>query len=109
MPTREDKKRHDDDLLVTHKPATAPSPDKLAHNRAPAPAMQREELELMRKQVLRTTDAAARRELIARMQQRFGNDKTNEVVRELRHEHLEHADDNLPGRSAPAAAKKGKA
>ncbi len=108
MPTREDKKRHDDDLLVTHKPATAPSPDKLAHNRAPA-AMQREELELMRKQVHATTDAAARRELIARMQQRFGNDKTNAVVRELRREHPEHPDDTLPGRSAPAAAKKGKA
>lgn len=108
MPSREDKKRHDDELLVTHKPATAPSPDKLAHNRAPA-ALQREEFEMMRKQVHSTTDAAARRELVARMQQRFGNAKTSSVVRELRREHPEHADGNLPGRSAPAAGKKGKA
>jgi hypothetical protein len=84
---REDKKKHDDEMLIVHKPGAKADPDKGGRSPSGAPrvpALERQELDLLQKQVKAAKDPAVRRDLVARVQQRFGNEKAIEVVREIR-------------------------
>jgi hypothetical protein len=121
MPMREDQKKHDEEMLIVHKPGAEPDPKKLGGKsgsggggsaaRLPrAASVDKQELELMKKQLGMTKDPALRRELLAQVQQKFGNDKAIEVVRELR---LKPTDDDAKAAAvhAPPGAggtKKGK-
>jgi hypothetical protein len=104
MPTHEDQKKHDEEMLIVHKPGPKPDPDKVG-GPAPAAMMPRaasldaQELDLLRKQLSMTKDPAVRRALVTQVQQKFGNDKATEVVRELR---LSTHDDDPPARPTGA-------
>lgn len=119
MPTREDQKRHDEEMLLVHKPGAAADPKKVggmaraaaegpAAAKAPrAASLDKQELDLMKKQIGMTKDPAARRELLGQIQHKFGNEKAGEVVRELR---LQPTDDDVKAKAAHGAGgtKKGK-
>src|SRR5436190_7968860 len=109
MPMHEDHKKHDEEMLIVHKPGPAPDPKKVG---GPAPAgpmpraasLDAQELDLLKKQLSMTKDLAVRRALVAQIQDKFGNDKAAEVVRELRLS--AHGDDDAPARP-PAARRRG--
>jgi hypothetical protein len=91
VPARDDKKKRDEEMLIVHKPGPKADPGKAGRGPGPgpgeaprAPALDRQELDLLKKQLGTTKDPAVRRDLIARIQQKFGNDKATEVVREAR-------------------------
>lgn len=109
MPTREDQKKHDEEMLIVHKAGPKADPKKVP-GPAPAPpraaSLDRQELDLLKKQIAMTNDPAVRRDLVAQIQHKFGNDKATKVVREMR---IKAPDDDLKKAKPPGAgAKKGK-
>ncbi len=84
---RELKKKPDaQEMLVVHKPAQKPDPDKSGREHgdsARLPAMA-EELELMRKRLSLAKDSRAKRQLLAEIQRRFGNEKAAQLVQGVR-------------------------
>jgi hypothetical protein len=82
---RENKTR-DDEMLVVHKLPAKPDPNKLARSRgaaAPAVAVEREQLELLKRRARAATDPAIQRDIVAKIQRDFGNDKAAELLHEL--------------------------
>jgi hypothetical protein len=97
---RELKKKPDaQEMLIVHKPPLKADPDKLGRDRdlARAPAMA-EELELMKKKLSLAKDPRDKRQILAEIQRRFGNDKAGQMIQEVRQ----------GGDDAPPAARKGK-
>lgn len=94
-------------MLIVHKPGAKADPDKLGRARPEPPraaSLDKQELDLLKKQLGMTQDPALRRELVGRIKSKFGNEQATQVVRELR---LESAE---PATRAPAGReKKGKA
>ncbi len=84
---RELKKKPDaQEMLVVHKPAQKPDPDKSGREggesaRLPAKT---EELELMRKRLAQAKDSREKRQLLAEIQRRFGNEKAAELIQGVR-------------------------
>ncbi len=103
---REDQKKHDEEMLVVHKPGAKADPKKAG---GPAPAvmpraasLDKHELELIKKQIGMSKDPGVRRDLVAQIQHKFGNDKATEVVREMR---LKTPDDDMKSKPAGAGGK----
>jgi len=107
---REDHKKHDDDMLIVHKPGPKADPVKAGRAAAELPrtaSVDKQELDLLKKQLGMTKDPGVRRDLVGRIQSKFGNDKATEVVRELR---LKTPDDDVQHpKKPPAGGSKGKA
>ena len=109
MPLREEHKKHDDEMLIVHKPGAKAEPSKAGRAAAEVPrvaALDKQELDLLKQQISMTRDPSVRRELVARIQSKFGNEKATEVVQELRHA---HPDDAVSVKKAPTKGGKGKA
>jgi hypothetical protein len=99
---REDHKKHDEEMLIVHKPGPKADPAKAGRAAAELPraaSLDKHELELIKKQIGMTKDPGVRRELIGRIQSKFGNDKATEVVREMR---LKSPDDDHHSKPHPA-------
>jgi hypothetical protein len=84
---RELKKKQDaQEMLIVHKPPLKADPDKAGRERgdpARVPAMT-EELELLRKRLSLAKDHREKRQLLAEIQRRFGNDKAGQMIQEAR-------------------------
>jgi|GEM_PF-2803412 len=110
MSAREDRKQSDEELLIVHKPGPKPDPKKVGAVAAPLPraaSLDKQEVELLKKQLSLSKDPAVRRELVSQIQAKFGNDKAADVVRELR---LKPADDDpMQKANRGSGPKKGKA
>lgn len=84
---REFKKKADEEMLIVHKAAMRPDPDRLGRSRTDssrAPALEQQELELLKARVSLAKDSLEKRNLIAQIQRKFGNEMALEVVREMR-------------------------
>ncbi|MES1164427.1 MAG: hypothetical protein ABUR63_01615 [Verrucomicrobiota bacterium] len=87
MPAREDQKKHDEEMLIVHKAGAKPDPKKVGGPVAAlprAPSLDKQELDLIKKQIGVAKDPGLRRDLLSQISTKFGNDKAIEVVRELR-------------------------
>jgi hypothetical protein len=107
MPMREDKKKHDEEMLIVHKPGPKADPAMAGRSHAEPPratSLDKDELALIKKQIGMTKDPGLRRELLGRIQHRFGNDRANEVVREMR---LKSSDDDLKSKPPAGGGKSG--
>ena len=105
MPTREDQKKHDEEMLIVHKPGAKADPKKVGGPAAALPraaSLDKQELDLMKKQLGLAKDPAVRRDLVSQIASKFGNEKATAVVRELR---IKLPDDDL--KAKPAATKTG--
>lgn len=106
---KEAKKKADtEEMLVTHKPAKAPDPDKDGRNPgggARARAQEKEEFDMFKKRLGSTAGAAEKREILSEIQRRFGNDKAAQVVKEMRL----HEDDDMAPKPKPKGPDKDKA
>jgi hypothetical protein len=110
VPAREDQKKPDEEMLIVHKPGPKPDPKKVGAAPAALPraaSLDKQELELMKKQLGMTKEPGVRRELLSRIQAKFGNDKATEVVRELRLKPPDDEPKQRPDRGG--GSKKGKA
>jgi hypothetical protein len=114
MPMRDDQRKHDEEMLIVHKAGAAADPKKLGGKAAGpeaarlprAASLDKHELELFKKQIGMTKDPGLRRDLLRQIQQKFGNDRALEVVRELR---LQPTDDDVKARTPGAGGtRKGK-
>lgn len=97
---RELKKKPDaQEMLIVHKPPLKADPDKAGRDRdaARVPAMA-EELDLMKRKLSLAKDPREKRQIMAEIQRRFGNDKAGQMIQEARQ----------GGDDAPPAPRKGK-
>lgn len=104
---REAKKKTDaGELLATRKPAAKSDPDMAGRDRGGmrAPALDKEEFDLMKKRLASAKGAGEKRDVLAEIQRRFGNDKAGQVVKEMRL----NEDDDMPSRPKPKAPGKEK-
>lgn len=106
MPTHDDKKKHDEEMLVVHKAGPKADPKKVG---GPAPAvmpraasLDKQELALIKKQISMTKDPGVRRDLVGQIQAKFGNDQAMEVVREMR---IKTPDDDMKSKQPGAGGK----
>jgi len=104
---KELKKKPNEEMLIVHKSANKPDPDITGRNPVETPlggALDRQDFELLKRQITLVKDPSERRVLIARIQKRFGNDKAMEVIRELR----EKSSDDESRPRVPLAQQTGK-
>jgi hypothetical protein len=81
-----EKKKPEGELPIARKVAAGPDIAKVGREpeAAPkAPASDRTELELLEARLFATRDANERRELIDKIQKKFGNDKVAQLLRDL--------------------------
>jgi hypothetical protein len=103
------KKSETEEMLVVHKQALKPDPNKAGRHRGEmqrVPGLEREELAILKKRMSRATDPSEKRDLLGQIQRKFGNEKAAEVVRDLR---KKAPKDDLSPKPKAAGPKKGKA
>ena len=106
MPTRDEQRHHDEEMLIVHKAGPKAEPKKVGGPPLPRTAsLDQQELELMKKQLGTTKDPALRRELVSQIQLKFGNEKAIAIVRETR---LTASDDDPGPKPSAAGRTKGK-
>ena len=103
---RDQRKKPDpEEMLIVHRPALHPDPDKAGRGPAANTELEREELGQLTRRLAAERDPEEKQKLMARIQGRFGNEKAAQVVRELR----EQAGDDDSQPRPPARPKRGKA
>ena len=105
---RDMKKKMDaEEMLIVHKPALQPDPDRAGRGPGAArvPALDSEELALLTRRLAAARDPKEKKGLLGQIQRRFGNEKAAQALHDMREP---PGDDDMKPRP-PAGPKKDKA
>jgi len=104
---RELKRKADEEMLIVHKQPEQPDPDKSGRARGGpfAAAPGGEELASLGARLRAAADASEKRELLAEIQRRFGNEAAKRVVRDAREMSKTDDGSSPPPRPTPGKGK----